>query len=57
MYYVSFQSKTTLVQGKNNDRCMEYNINTRRVYVTQCKPENDDQKWIVDNFNSNPSIN
>lgn len=46
----------TLVQGKNNDRCMEYDINSRKVYVTQCIPENDDQKWIVDNY-YNPPIN
>jgi len=40
-----------LVQGKNS-RCMEYDISTRKVYVTECKPDTEDQKWIIDNFNS-----
>lgn len=40
-----------LIQGKN-PRCMECNISTRKVYVTQCKQKTEDQKWIIDNFNS-----
>lgn len=40
-----------LVHGKN-PRCMESDISTRKVYTTQCKPKNDDQKWIIENFNS-----
>lgn len=39
-----------LVHGKN-PRCMEHDISTRKVYVTLCKSNNDDQKWIVENFN------
>lgn len=50
-----FQKKMKLVQG-NNHRCMENDISTRKVYVTKCKLNNDDQKWIVDNFNSQSSI-
>jgi len=30
---------------------MEHDISTRKVYVTQCKHKNDDQKWILENFN------
>lgn len=44
-------SKMKLVQGKN-PRCMEHDISTRKVYVTQCKQNIDDQKWIIENFNS-----
>lgn len=40
-----------LVQGKS-PRCMEHDISTRKVYVTKCKQKNDDQKWIIENFNS-----
>lgn len=43
--------KMKLVQGKN-PRCMEHDISTRKVYVTKCKQNNDDQKWIIENFNS-----
>lgn len=44
-------SKMKLVQGKN-PRCMEHDISTRKVYVTQCKQNIDDQKWIIENVNS-----
>lgn len=30
---------------------MEHDISSRKSYVTQCKNKNDDQKWIIDNFN------
>ncbi|VVC40291.1 Nucleotide-diphospho-sugar transferases,Glycosyltransferase 2-like,Ricin B, lectin [Cinara cedri] len=46
--------KKVLVQG-NNPRCMEHNISARKAYVTQCKPENEDQKWIIENFNTKAS--
>lgn len=39
-----------LVHG-NNPRCMEHDISTRKVFVTHCKPKNDDQKWIIEHFN------
>ncbi|KAF0772537.1 N-acetylgalactosaminyltransferase 6-like [Aphis craccivora] len=44
-------SKMKLVQGKN-PRCMEHDISTRKVYVTKCKQNIDDQKWIIENVNS-----
>ncbi|CAH1724070.1 unnamed protein product [Aphis gossypii] len=44
-------SKMKLVQGKN-PRCMEHDISTRKVYVTLCKQNIDDQKWIIENVNS-----
>lgn len=54
MYCVKFQSKMKLSQGKA-PRCMEHDISTRRVYVTKCKPKSEDQKWIVENYNSTAS--
>lgn len=39
-----------LVHG-NNPRCMEHDISTRKVFVTRCKQNNDDQKWIIENVN------
>jgi hypothetical protein len=54
MFDSIFQKKMKLVQG-NNHRCMENDISTRKVYVTQCKQNYDDQKWIVENFNSQSS--
>lgn len=53
-YLTMFQKKMKLVQG-NNHRCMEHDISTRKVYVTKCKQNNDDQKWIVENYNSQSS--
>lgn len=49
-YYTIFQSKRVLVHG-NNYKCMEHDISTRKVFVTRCKNKNDDQKWILENFN------
>ncbi|XP_050521586.1 N-acetylgalactosaminyltransferase 6-like isoform X2 [Daktulosphaira vitifoliae] len=41
-----------LVHGTNH-RCLESDISTRKVYVTHCQIDNDDQKWIIEHINSN----
>lgn len=50
-FVLNFQKKMMLVHGQHS-RCMESDISARKVYITQCKPKSDDQKWIIENFNS-----
>ncbi|TRY73495.1 hypothetical protein TCAL_11679 [Tigriopus californicus] len=45
--------ETQLLRHYGNQRCLDINADTKKLFVSNCRPGLESQKWLLDNMNQN----